>query len=132
MKMCASRFALPLSKKSKPRRRARTKSSMPGGYKNNSFVSPNFSSLVNSTAIRRPQPRRALSVFFPVVLSTPAGFLFRQRKQKIHQIVEFRRRKFRPVIGRHRRLFAIGQACERRFVQEMERAVGRQQLKRKI
>src|SRR5216684_1629125 len=132
MKMCASRFALPLSKKSKPRRKARTKSSMPGGYKNTSFVSPHFSSLVNSSAIRLRSPRRAISVFFPIVLSTPAGFLFRQRKQKIHQIVEFGRREFRSVIGRHWRLFAIGQACERRFVQKMERAVGRQQLKRKI
>src|SRR2546430_11249503 len=113
MKMCASRFALPLSKKSEPRRKARAESSMPGGCKNNSFVYSHFSSLVNSTAIRWPQPRRATSVFFPVVLSTPAGFLVCQGKQKIHQIVEFRRREFRSVIGRHRRLFAIGQACER-------------------
>src|SRR5882757_1225934 len=113
MKMCASRSALPPLKKSEPRRKARTKSLMRGGCKNNSFFSPYFSSLVNSTAMRRPQPRRATSVFFPVVLRTPAGFFFRQRKQKLHQIVEFRRREFRSVIDRHRRLFAIGQACER-------------------
>src|SRR5579885_1742093 len=75
--------------------------------------------------------RKTLFIFI-VVFYLGVRSLFRKRRKKVHKVIQLGRRKSLSVVGGHRRLIAIRQLRERRFLQQMYCPILRNELKREI